>query len=103
MSSTYVVELEDFSSRPEQIDLKPQRPASIKSTSRRSNRSNESTKDIHGTLPSPTTAAIETQERWNHPQINMYRTFATFWSFIVLGANDAALGVCLAILRKRLC
>lgn len=32
-------------------------------------------------------------EKWNEPRINMYRTFATFWSFVILGANDAATGV----------
>lgn len=32
-------------------------------------------------------------ERWNSPPINTYRTFATLWSFLVMGANDAAYGV----------
>lgn len=32
-------------------------------------------------------------EKWNHPQINTYRSFSTFWSFLVMGANDAAYGV----------
>jgi hypothetical protein len=32
-------------------------------------------------------------EKWNQPQINVYRTFATFFSFLVMGANDAAYGV----------
>lgn len=32
-------------------------------------------------------------EKWNHPRINVYRSFATFWSFLVMGSNDAAYGV----------
>jgi hypothetical protein len=32
-------------------------------------------------------------EKWNEPRINIYRTFATFWCFLVMGANDAAYGV----------
>lgn len=32
-------------------------------------------------------------EKWNEPRINAYRSFATFWSFLVMGANDAAYGV----------
>ncbi|KAJ5081278.1 Major facilitator superfamily domain general substrate transporter [Penicillium alfredii] len=32
-------------------------------------------------------------EKWNHPRINIYRSFATFWGFLVMGANDAAYGL----------
>lgn len=32
-------------------------------------------------------------EKWNHPRVNIYRSLATFWSFLVMGANDAAYGV----------
>lgn len=32
-------------------------------------------------------------EKWNQPQSNVYRTLATFFSFLVMGANDAAYGV----------
>lgn len=35
-------------------------------------------------------------EKWNQPRINIYRSFSTFWSFLVMGANDAAYGVCVA-------
>ena len=28
------------------------------------------------------------RERWNEPRINMYRTFAAFWAFVVMGMND---------------
>lgn len=45
-------------------------------------------------LPSPTTAAAQKHEKWNTPRLNLWRTFAAFWSFIVMGSNDAAYGVC---------
>lgn len=32
-------------------------------------------------------------EKWNTPRINIFRSFATWWSFLVMGANDAAYGV----------
>lgn len=45
-------------------------------------------------LPSPTTAPAEKLERWNAPRTNLWRTLAAFWSFVVMGSNDAAYGVC---------
>ncbi|CAI7676441.1 unnamed protein product [Penicillium pancosmium] len=36
-------------------------------------------------------------EKWNEPRINAYRSFATFWSFLVMGANDAAYGVIVSL------
>lgn len=46
-------------------------------------------------LPSPTTAA-DTLDRWNHPRSHLVRTLSTFWAFLVMGANDAAIGVCIS-------
>lgn len=37
-------------------------------------------------------------ERWNSPRINTYRFLAVNWSFIVLGMNDACIGVCVSLL-----
>ena len=34
-------------------------------------------------------------ERWNDPPINAWRVAATYYSFIVVGANDGAYGVCI--------
>jgi hypothetical protein len=48
-------------------------------------------------LPSPITQGAEQLERWNHPRLNFWRTLAAFWSFVVMGSNDAAYGVCLPI------
>jgi hypothetical protein len=43
-------------------------------------------------LPQPSTT-VSVVERWNHPPINIQRTFATFFAFVIMGANDAAYGV----------
>lgn len=43
-------------------------------------------------LPSPTTQAAQQPERWNQSRTNLYRTVAAFWSFVVMGSNDAAYG-----------
>ncbi|KAK9780078.1 putative Major facilitator superfamily domain-containing protein [Seiridium cardinale] len=42
-------------------------------------------------LPPPSTASSIVQ-RWNYPRSNMPKVAACFWSFIVIGANDAAYG-----------
>lgn len=43
--------------------------------------------------PSDDSDGFRALERWNQPRINIYRSFSTFWSFLVMGANDAAYGV----------
>ncbi len=43
-------------------------------------------------LPPPSTAADPVQ-RWNNPRSNIARVAACFWTFIVMGSNDAAYGV----------
>jgi MFS family permease len=45
----------------------------------------------------PATAHLQ---KWNHPRINMYRCFSTFWSFICLGANDGAYGALIPYLER---
>ncbi|KAI0133689.1 major facilitator superfamily domain-containing protein [Xylariales sp. AK1849] len=42
-------------------------------------------------LPLPSTTSNVVQ-RWNHPKSNVSKVAACFWSFIVMGANDAAYG-----------
>ncbi|KAL4804025.1 major facilitator superfamily domain-containing protein [Aspergillus unguis] len=32
-------------------------------------------------------------ERWNYPRSNIFKTLATFWAFLVMGANDSAYGL----------
>ena len=40
-------------------------------------------------------AAARVLHRWNSPRSNMWRTFAAFYSFLILGAAAAAYGVSL--------
>lgn len=75
------------------IELQPQ-PRSLGNNSCHS--SNQASIVEHCHLPvdadiPPT--AVAALEKWNSPRSNIYRTFATFWSFFVMGANDAAYGV----------
>ncbi|KAF2668048.1 MFS general substrate transporter [Microthyrium microscopicum] len=37
--------------------------------------------------------AVEEVQRWNKPRANIFRLGAAFWTFIILGANDAAVGL----------
>ncbi|KAJ5279718.1 hypothetical protein N7478_005090 [Penicillium angulare] len=32
-------------------------------------------------------------ETWNYPKSNIIKVFATFWSFVMMGANDSAYGI----------
>ncbi|KAF2010499.1 MFS general substrate transporter [Aaosphaeria arxii CBS 175.79] len=50
-------------------------------------------------LPQPSTT-VNVVERWNYPRINIYRTCATFFAFIVAGANDAAYGALIPYLEE---
>ncbi|KAJ5320640.1 hypothetical protein PENANT_c033G09125 [Penicillium antarcticum] len=39
-------------------------------------------------------------EKWNQNRLNIYRTLATFWCFLVMGANDAAYGALIPYLES---
>lgn len=51
----------------------------------------------HGQQPDssavPSEEVFPRLEKWNQNRLNVQRTFATFWCFMVMGANDAAYGV----------
>ncbi|KAH8731059.1 major facilitator superfamily domain-containing protein [Phaeosphaeriaceae sp. PMI808] len=51
-------------------------------------------------LPSPITHPAAKPEQWNHPRSNLFKTFAAFWSFIVMGSNDAAYGALIPYLQE---
>ena len=51
-------------------------------------------------LPSPTTQAAARLERWNAPRSHLYRSLAAFWSFVVMGSNDAAYGALIPYVRS---
>jgi hypothetical protein len=42
----------------------------------------------------PPDTAVEALQTWHSPRVNMYRVFATFWSFFTVGMNDGSYGVC---------
>ncbi|KAJ5237969.1 hypothetical protein N7489_008060 [Penicillium chrysogenum] len=42
--------------------------------------------------PSESSCQID-NEQWNHPRSNIAKTLATFWSFLIMGANDSAYGL----------
>lgn len=44
--------------------------------------------DQNETLPSPTVASHEALERWNVPKANLWRTFAAFWGFAIMGKDS---------------
>lgn len=57
--------------------------------------------DIEEEAPdSSPTAADTPQQQWNFPRSNMFRVAATFWCFIVMGANDAAYGALIPYLEE---
>jgi hypothetical protein len=43
--------------------------------------------DQNEILPSPTVASHEAPERWNSPKANLWRTFAAFWGFAIMGKD----------------
>lgn len=42
---------------------------------------------------SPPSTAVNALQKWNYPRSNMWRVFACFWSFLVVGMNDGSYGV----------
>ena len=50
-----------------------------------------------GHLLPPPAIALDAVQKWNDPKINVWRILSTFYSFAVMGANDAAYGVSVII------
>lgn len=63
-------------------------------------RGSQEDEDRNETLPSPTTAAAEVLEAWNRPRVNIYRVGATFFSFLIMGLNDATYGAIIPYLES---
>lgn len=53
----------------------------------------QSEQSVTDTFTNDSPDGFQALEKWNLPRINIYRSFATWWSFLVMGANDAAYGV----------
>lgn len=94
-SSTSVIELEPVymsSAFPGQ-DAKgdPSIPANGLSRQASSRHSRVTFDQDTSSLPPPN-MVTETVQRWNYPRKNIPRIMSCFWSFVVMGANDAAYG-----------
>lgn len=50
--------------------------------------------------PTPPATAVEARQRWNEPRSNMWRVFATYYSFFVFGMNDGAYGALVPYLEE---
>ena len=102
-SSTSVIELQERPIVPAQtlskdaVSINRARPSSEGPGglfgTRSSSGSGRRIRNLDGALPPPTTVT-EIVEKWNHPRSNIARVFAAFFSLLVMGANDAAYGVC---------
>ena len=51
----------------------------------------------------PPADAVSQLQRWNGSRRNVYKTLATFMSFVLLGMNDAAYGVSAPIIGPNKC
>lgn len=103
-SSTYLEEpslelkdLSSFLSKPQDVKLATSSSGLRLSDTKGILSSND---DPVESLPSPTTQAAAKLERWNAPRTNLFRTMAAFWSFVVMGSNDAAYGALIPYVRS---
>jgi hypothetical protein len=78
------------------IELQPIAPAALHDQGRTLGDKTSADIDPVEFLPQPSTT-VSVVERWNHPKVNIYRTFATLFAFMIMGANDAAYGVSICI------
>ncbi|KAI0542021.1 major facilitator superfamily domain-containing protein [Xylaria digitata] len=94
-SSTAVMEIEPvyispLPSRNKSVEAIPM-PTPQDSPARRT--SSDEEKQIDDSFPPTPLMAAEVKERWNYPRSNTRRVAACFYSFVVMGANDAAYGL----------
>jgi hypothetical protein len=80
------------------IELQPVAPATLRDARCLLFEDNRKDIDPVETLPQPSTV-VSVVERWNYPKFNIYRTCATLFALMIMGANDAAYGVCLPSLN----
>ena len=97
----YEPDRQDQEAQPGSYELSFKTPGrTLKELSRRvahaskSRDSSEEEDDIRNDVPAPATAQ-PVQQRWNKPKGNIGRLGFAFFSFIIAGMNDAAVGVCL--------
>jgi len=64
------------------------KPSSIQLAGR-----NETPTEVDESLTPTNAVAVEQLEKWNNPRMNILRMMASCWGFIIMGMNDAILGV----------
>ncbi|KAH6615348.1 major facilitator superfamily domain-containing protein [Boeremia exigua] len=84
---------------PVELSPYPQKPDTAKTPSLRIDQTSRDADPVE-TLPSPTTQPAAKLERWNESPTNLCRTAAAFWSFVVMGSNDAAYGALIPYLQE---
>ena len=104
-TSTTVVEMDFISSKPTYQLTKQQEATHLATTQAelepwrssldRALREVEESPEVE-----PPETAVDEVEKWNDPRGNIFRTWATFPSFFIIGANDAAVGVGIAPLCR---
>ncbi|KAF2869795.1 major facilitator superfamily domain-containing protein [Massariosphaeria phaeospora] len=105
-SSTCIVEpieltdVSQYLKQPKEAKLAQSPPSLHISETRASEQDRIENSDPVENLPSPTTHAAEKLERWNTPRTNLWRSMAAFWSFVVMGSNDAAYGALIPYLQQ---
>ncbi|GAW14199.1 hypothetical protein ANO14919_035960 [Xylariales sp. No.14919] len=101
-SSTAVMEIEPVYMLP--LPSKNQSAGGIPTTAspRSSPRwtSSDEEKQVDDSSPPTPLTATEVKEKWNYPRANIQRVSACFYSFIVMGANDAAYGPLIPYLQE---
>lgn len=81
------------------IELQPVAPATLRDAGRLLSESSRKDVDPVETLPHPSTV-VSVVERWNHPKVNIFRTCAILFAFMIMGANDAAYGAIIPYLEE---
>jgi hypothetical protein len=80
MSSTVQIELDSITEAAQQNGVKSDIPLCEISDSTRLN-------DVHDD------DKVDQVQKWNEPRINVIRLAAACWGFMIMGMNDAAIGV----------
>ena len=86
-------------SHPDSAKLQTLTPQGITSSNDSSKTIREEEKELYdegnggGTVHEDPTSAAATQQRWNHPRKNMWRTYVCFLMLFSMGLNDGAVGV----------
>lgn len=81
------------------MELQSIRPAILNDPGRLLSEDTSNAIDPAEHLPQPSTT-VSVVERWNHPRKNIYRTCATLFAFVIMGANDAAYGAIIPYLES---